>query len=766
MVRKILSTAFLVPSILAFSQSVVNGKVTDTHGKAVPNATVKVEESGITTTTDNEGNFSIEIPAKTSTLTFSATDFYPFKRTVNASTPMLYVTLNDGSVEISELIISAHKKLEVNKLNIKNLDAPMTVNVLNNAVLQKWDVNTFDEAAHLVTGLHSYRQYGGFQGFNVRGFNDFVVLYDGMRDDRHSYFNVAPMPNLANIERIEVLRGPSSDMFGHSALGGILNVVRKKPTYTTHGDAKFTIGSYNTYNAALGIGGPISTKWRYRIDAATLNSKGFRNVEDKYKNVSVMLHYTPDDRNKFEFFYQYADNYFGGDAGIPANDNGTILYSWINPKSNFTNPLDRLTQRSHEAYIKYQHRFLNNSRIDYKLTYGDDSYDYLMAEILKVDAVNKTVSTDTGSEYHFNRQNKALVSQLDYNFGFKTFGIKHKLIVGNVTSYLDKPNYFGATPSYIVGGKKHVDIAKKQIMDEFSSAFYLQDWIEIMDRVKLLGGVRYTYLSGDYGARGPVNDFLPFQKSIVNNITWRGAISVQPIKDFMTIYGSASSFFKPTREHDHKSGVIFKPGEGIQFETGIKLEKKNKFNATIAGFYIERENFIVGHNTLEMLDKAISRGFEIDADAELTKGLYLKVGYAFTDAFYAKQDRLVDYRYSGTLRDISHKVAYNTPRHSATAWLNYEPQFFLKGLGVGIGGFYKDKVYQEQHNEQYLPAYTILNGTIYYQTKHRIRLGLNVENILNETYYTSSLSANDTGGMMQMYPGRDRNYKLTISYSF
>ncbi len=77
-----------------------------------------------------------------------------------------------------------------------------------------------------------------------------------------------------------------------------------------------------------------------------------------------------------------------------------------------------------------------------------------------------------------------------------------------------------------------------------------------------------------------------------------------------------------------------------------------------------------------------------------------------------------------------------------------------------------NKIYQEQHNDQWLPSYTILNGTVYYQMKNNIRFGLNVENILNQTYFKSSLSANDTGGMMQMYPGKDRNYRFTISYSF
>ncbi len=778
MVTKILSSTLMLASVAAFAQQVVKGEVHDSDGKVVPNVTVSVENSSVTAVTDENGKFSIELPSGKNTLSFSSNNYNLFRRTISENTPYVYVTLEEGTKEISELVISAHKKLEVNKLNIKNLDAPMTVNVLNNAVLQKWDVNTFDEAAHLVTGLHSYKQYGAFQGFTIRGFNDFVVLYDGVRDERHSYFTVAPMSNLANIERMEVLKGPSGDMFGHSALGGILNVVRKKPTYTTHGDAKFTIGSYNTYNAALGIGGPISDKLRYRIDASTLNSDGYLGVKDKYNNVSVMLHYTPDERNKFEVYYQYADNFFGPNTGIPATDDGKVLYSWINAKANYANPVDYLKQKTHEFYVKYQHRFLNNSHIDFKVSYNDDDYDYLMDEVLFVDNANQKIFRANYGGYHFNRKNKSLVGQLEYNFKFNTFGIKHKAIVGHTLSHLDKPNYFGnitvvgADNDIVNGsiGEKKLTIAKKQLMNEFAAAVYVQDWIEFTDRLKLLGGVRYDYVSGDYGKRGAVNDVLSYEETFVNNVTYRGAVSFQPIKDFLTTYVSGSTFFKPTRQHDHKSGTVFEPERGHQLEGGIKIEKKNRVNATISGFYIEKRNLIVGHNILSQVGKAISRGFEIDADAEITKGLYLKAGYAYTDAFFAKQ--VVE---QGAT-DISHNPTPWTPKHAANAWVNYEPTF-VKGLGIGLGVFYTDKTYQNQLAYQYLPAYTIFNGTIYFQAKNNVRIGLNVENIFNKTYYTSSLSANDlwnaddvyphpTMATMQMYPGRDRNYKLTISYSF
>ena len=115
----------------------------------------------------------------------------------------------------------------------------------------------------MVAGINPVKQYAGFQFFNVRGFDNFVILNDGVRDERHAITQSAPVANFANVERIEFLKGPSGDMFGHFALGGIINIVRKKTTKTTQGEAKFTIGSYNTYNAMVGVGGAISDKLGY-----------------------------------------------------------------------------------------------------------------------------------------------------------------------------------------------------------------------------------------------------------------------------------------------------------------------------------------------------------------------------------------------------------------------------------------------------------------------------------------------------------------------
>lgn len=780
MVRKILSTAFLMPSIWAFSQSVISGEVRDTHGKIIPNVTVSIENSEETTTTDSDGKFSIKIPTDKAVLTFTAKDFYPFKRTVSSSTPIVYITMNDGSTEISELVISAHKKLEVNKLNIKNLDAPMTVNVLNNATLKKWDINNVDDASKMVAGINPIKQYGGFQFFNIRGFDNFVVLYDGVRDERHTITQSAPVASFSNVERVEFLKGPSGDMFGHSALGGIINIVRKRPSYTTKGEAKFTIGSYKTYNGEVGVGGPISNQLRYRVDAGIMNTDGWRGIKEKTLNTSVILEYTPDHKNTLEFFAQYNNDFYGADTGVPATDDGKPLH-WIDPNINFADPRDYLKNEKKEFYLKYKHRFDFGGNLDYKLTYYDDTLDYLMDEVLFIDPVTKTLSRKN-APYHFRHVTKPLTGQLDFDFKFNTFNFKHKMLVGNLFSYLDRKTFYGDITEGVNKsgmpiknpilnfGERQIDIARVFTMKEVITGFYLQDWIEFSDRFKLLLGARYDYFEGYYDKRRPLTAPAAPERGSYGNFTYRGGLSFQPIKNLMTLYASSSSFFKPTRSHDHRTGKLFKPEQGVQIEGGIKIEKTNKVNITLSGFYIEKKNLIVGHNVRTQVGKAYSRGIELDADAELVKGLYTKVGYAFTDAFFGLQ------KPEAGQTDISHNKTPWTPKHTFNAWVNYEPQKFLKGFGLGLGVFYVDKTYRTQFNEQYLPAYTVMNGTIYYQAKNNIRIGLNVENILDKVYYNNALSRNDLysnnpadepyQSTFQISQGRGRNYKLTLSYSF
>lgn len=782
----LISTLFLLSFAGLAQNTTISGKVTDTFKEGISDVSIIVKGTTKGTATDENGNYSLNVKQGEHTLVFSAIGLKTIRKKVNAnkSTIRLNLVLEDDVVMLDEATIKMERKLKVNKLNIRNLDAPMTTNTVSYKLIEQANATNIEEAAKNITGLQSVNRYGGFHFFNIRGFENFVLLYDGVRDERHNIARSATYSNLANVERIEVLKGPSGDMFGHSALGGIMNVIRKKPSYSFEGNFKATIGSYNTANVTLGVGGPINDKLRYRVDAGRNSSRGFKNISSLTNNVSFVLDYSLTDSDKFELFLQYSNDDYGVDVGIPGTDDGKAI-GIFNPKINYADPTDYLTDVKKEGQLTYTHKFNSNTFLTNKFFITDGLINYLGDEVLFIDAGGKTFSRRNYGGYHFDRIAKTLGNQFDLSFKFNTGGIKHKSIVGTSFNYLKRVRYWDAITATVPisegisitnpinppSQKKTLSRNNVITQKDYVTAIYLQDWITFTNKFKILLGARYDFFDGSLDSKRKVTDQPNIVKGSQGNFTYRGALSYQAVEDLLTLYGSASSFFKPVRDHGHRNEKLFKPETGVQFEGGLKMEVKDKLNLTLAGFYIKKNDFIVGHGKQNQVKQATSRGLELDADAEPFKGFYVRFGYAYTDAYFSK----------GSVTQKGKDYSYNktpwTPEHQANLWLNYEiSDNVLDGLGFGFGANYVGKTFQNPANTQSLPEYTVLNGTIYYQTKNNIRVGLNIENLANTLYYSSALSSDDLWyydentatqqAQHQIYPGRDRNFKLSISYNF
>lgn len=784
--KHILSISMLfLFSLTAIAQTTnISGKVTDTFGEPISDVSIIVKGTTKGTASNENGSYSLHIEQGEQTLVFSAIGLKTLKKKINANKTniRLNVVLEDDMVMLDEATIKMERKLKVNKLNIKNLEAPMTTNTISPKLLEQWDITNIEDASKNVAGINSVNRYGGFQFFNIRGFDNFVLLYDGIRDERHNITRSAPVANFANVERVEFLKGPSSTMFGHSALGGIINIIRKKPSYNLQGNVKLTTGSYNTYNMAMGIGGPISESLRYRVDAGFNKTDGWKDVKENTNNMSLMLEYRPTTKSKFDVFFQYNKDSYGPDTGVPGTADGKPL-NGINPEINFANPNDFLNNEKKEFQLKYSHFFDSGIVLTNQLSYYDDSIDYLMDEVIFYNKTNNTFSRKNGA-YHFNHVTKPLTNQLDVTFSFNTGNIKHKAIAGTTLSHLDRKTFYGDITTgtneenlpinnFANPGERKVTLARVYGIKEFVTGIYLQDWVTFSDNFKMLFGGRLDIFSGTYDkSRRAITDPSDTFSDTKNNFSYRVAFSYQPVKEFLTTYGSVSSFFKPIRSHDHRTGKLFKPESGYQIEGGLKLEEKDKFNVTFSGFYIKKHDLIVGHNVRSQVGSATSKGIEIDADAQPLDGLYLKLGYAYTNAY------LDPHTPKAGKADLSNNKTPWTPEHQLTTWVNYEVpnNSSLNGLGFGFGANYVGKTYQNPANTQSLPAYTVLNGTLYYKTKSNIRIGLNIENLANKLYFDNSLSSDDLysnesaweseQSTHQIYPARGRNYKLSLSYNF
>ena len=160
-----------------------------------------------------------------------------------------------------------------------------------------------------------------------------------------------------------------------------------------------------------------------------------------------------------------------------------------------------------------------------------------MDEVLFVDNATKTLSRKNGP-FFFKHVTKPLTGQLDFDFKINTGGVKHKVLLGNLFSYLDRKTFYGNVHDgesklnipiqnpILDFGARHIEENKVKEMEEIVTGFYVQDWIEITDRIKVLLGGRYDYFDGAYGDKRAFSDPKSMKKGSYGNFTYRGAISV------------------------------------------------------------------------------------------------------------------------------------------------------------------------------------------------------------------------------------------------
>ena len=553
-------------------------------------------------------------------------------------------------------------------------------------------------------------------------------------------------------------------MFGHSALGGIINIVRKKPTSTFSGEFSATYGSFDTYEMSAGIGGPINEKLKYRVDFGLTKSSGWRDYGVNTNNASFTLNYTPTKKDILEVSFQTNNDIYDTDTGIPVDENGAIV-AGMDPKTRYNDPQDYLKHKRFDLQIKYKHKFNDKVKLSNNLSWSDDDINYLSTEWLYFNTAKDSITR--GFPFYFNHTTNTIQNQLDVSYQFNTGKIKHKSIFGNSITFLDRKSFRGSvigpgvktTISVInpILNQGHIETVDErvQIRDEFNSGFYWQNWSNISNQLKVLIGIRYDIFEGSYAT-----DKINADRSLIEAgketkipstaLSYRAGLVYQPSKNF-SIFSSYSNYFKPSRTIS-PSSQIFDPEEGYQLEGGFKFEKLNKLNITISSFYILKHNIVERNkvNEYRQIGEADSKGVEFDIEYTPLKNIYIKAGYAFTEA----KIRAYDTSDSQTKKE-GNALPF-APKHLANMWLNYE---LKDGLGFGIGGNYTSNNYTNSSNSFTLPSYILLDGAIYYQ-KNNVRIGLNINNITNKLYFTDAIYE------YQFFPGAERNFKLNLSYKF
>lgn len=650
------------------------------------------------------------------------------------------------------------------KLNAPLKQIPITFNTISKTILDDQGVDDFQAALKNVSGVNPIETYGGFQQFVIRGFTDYLMLVDGFRDERQNISQSAPMSSTASVDHIEVVKGPASVLFGHSALGGIINVIRKQPVTSPTYDFSIAYGSYNTRRMTAGAGGAITSKLSYRADFGISDQDGWRKAGFSKANGYLALNYALSAKDQLQFQLGAAKDDYQLDAGIPTL-NG-IIPEGVGLATRYNTPGDRMTYDRKDFQLRYNHSFSADTKLTETIAYATDSYHYFSSETLYLNASQDSVNREF---FYFNTQLKPLQNTLELSSVVKTGAIEQRFTFGNSLNYLNWKQFRdsslpGVTTIGLINPIEtqpnivlHNDT--RRMMTEVSTSFYVQDWINFTAQLKALIGLRYDYFKGEYRT-----DKLDQSKDYVKGLptdrtsdalTYRVGLVYEPVSS-LSIYGSYSNYFKPGRQLP-VNDIVLKPETGAMAELGLKLQLNEQLSSTTSVYHIRKSDIIIGKGAgvFDQAGKAVSKGIEEDLTYSPNAHLSVTAGYSYTDA------RFKDYVQSATV-NLTGKRLYYAPDHQANLWATY--RFAGKvddnGFRLSLGGNYVGDSYADNDNVVKLPAYMVVNAALHYQFKHA-DIGLNVNNVFNKTqYFVSAINDN------QLYPGKPANYLASLRYKF
>jgi len=602
------------------------------------------------------------------------------------------------------------------KLPIKALDLPQAVAIIDRAILEQQQILRISDALKNTNGVYvsgasnasgnNQEEYGS-RGFTFSGGNTFK---NGIR------FNGSLIPETASLESIEILKGSSALLYGNVAPGGILNLETKKPKFQTGGEISFRASEYDFYKPVIDIYGSLdkSQTAAYRLVTSYETGNSFRDVvtsERFFINPSFQFNLTKKTTLLVEADYLK-------DSRTPDFGLTTIDYKVVAlPRSTFLN-FDWATFDSKQESIAATINHKINSNWQLK---GILSYQGFTTNLLSSSRPNSGNLTPTSPNNNLVQANgdwirgvqKAdteqdyIFAEIDLTGNFKTGTIKHSILMGAdadksntgtlnylTINYLDKINIFN--PSLVIGKNPIYSAATIPQLDKNTLAdadikragFYIQDFIELTSKLKVLTGLRYSYLESNTNTTTFIMSSNVETKTNDNIISSKLGIVFQPTKTNSIFASYADSFVLNTGTDKNFQAL---PHSTIdQYEIGVKNEFfKGRLNANVTGYSINFGNLAqtdfsngnINTNIKELAGSYSSKGIEIDISGNF-KNFRAMAGYSFNETKYTKSN----------IFDKGTQLRF-TPKNTANASLFYTfENLKFKGFEIGIQSSYVGKI--------------------------------------------------------------------------
>ncbi|MFT3823136.1 MAG: TonB-dependent receptor [Chitinophagaceae bacterium] len=751
----------------------VNGKITTTDGKAAASVTVQINGSKKAALTDEEGKFIIpHVAAGNYTLRITLVGYETQEQAITVTAgkaTSITLQLKLSQSQLDEVIVTsgnnkfARKQSDyVAKLPITNLENPQVYNVVGKELMKEQIITSFDDALKSVPGVIQLWASTGRSGdgagyYSIRGFAVQPKVVNGIAGASNG------SPDPANIERIEVIKGPSGTLFGSSlvSFGGLINVVTKKPYDKFGAEASYTAGTYGLNRITADVNTPLDQdkKLLFRLNTAYHYQGSWQDAGFKRSFfVAPSLSYQVNDKLNISLNTEFYNN---------ESTNAEMLFLTRNTPLKVFRPEDikidyKRSFTSNDITIK--NPVMNvNGQINYEFAKGWISQTAVSRSSRKSNGYYSYLSMIDGdsslARIISNQNSVSEFTDLQQNFigRFNIGSLKNRVVVGldflssktenNNSPYITFDvvtynTYNGvADPNYVKLNKASLDAKlaastaaptkNRSIVNTYSA--YISDVLNITDNLVAMLSLRVDRFDN----RGTYN--LSTNTTAVGyaQTAWSPKLGLvyELIKNRVSVFGNYMNGFQNVGNINTANGAVpGKPQQANQWEAGIKTEMlAGKITGSISYYDISVTNVTrpdPANVAFSIQDGNIkSKGFEADIIANPLSGLNIVAGYSYNDSKNEKTSKSIEGR-----RPVS-----AGPKHLVNLWASYKiSKGKLQGLGIGAGGNYASEniITNDATPGQFiLPEYTIFNGTIFYE-KAGFRFGLKLNNAFNKKYWS------------------------------
>jgi catecholate siderophore receptor len=675
----------------------------------------------------------------------------------NAPTPLPKVTVVAEHESDGYLIDGSRS---ATKTDTALIDVPQAVSVVTRDLMQDQAMQSLMDVARYVPGAGMAQGEGNRDTIILRGnssTSDFFL--DGVRDDVE-YFR-----DLYNLDRVEILKGPNAMIFGRGGAGGVVNRVTRQANWQPVRELSLQGGSWDNRRATFDFVDAMTEGIAARITGIYEDSESYRDgFELERKGINPTAAFAIGEATVLRFSYEYYDYDRVADRGIPSLAAPTAVDGPFRTDEStfFGDPGQSPTSATvNQASMTIDHAFNDDVHLRNRTVYAD--YDKFYQNVYAGGAVDPATNLVPLAAYNNQQLRENFFNQTDLTFSARTGPVGHEFLVGMELGEQTTDNarmtglFNGTDAAFLVPAddpRVSVPVTFAPIETDNTNhgtatiaALYVQDQLQLSQDWLAIVGLRYDSFEMDFRDRRGAGLDLESSDDLLSP---RGGLIYKPAEN-VSLYASYSMTYVPRAGSQLASlaptNAALDPEEFENFEVGAKWDLNPSLSLTAALFQLDRRNVAIpdpNDPTVSILvDGQRTEGLELGVSGRISESWSIQGGYAYQDG------QLTDRAGGTTLAQL--------PKHVASMWNRYD---ITPAWGVGLGVVYQTEMFAASDNLVKLPEFTRVDAGVFYTPSERLRMQVNVENLLDERYYPNAHNNNN------ITPGSPPAVRATVTASF